>query len=181
MNYGKIFKQTTSDGPGIRVSLYVSGCRNHCPGCHNYESQSFSYGKEFSENTVAEIMSLLDHPYIAGLSLVGGEPMEEENQRDLVNFVDRVRTKYPEKNIWCYTGYEFEDLAAGGRKHCEVTDKLLSMIDVLIVGRFILEQRDITDKNRWRGSLNQRVLDLKQSLSHGKPVALKDIPNNEIK
>lgn len=181
MNYTNIIRTTIADGPGIRVSLYVSGCRNHCPGCHNYESQSFSYGIEFSDNTVTEIMSLLDHSYIAGLTLCGGEPMEEENQRDLVNFVDQVRTKFPEKNIWCYTGYEFEDLVAGGRKHCEVTDRLLSMIDVLVVGRFILEQRDITDKNRWRGSLNQRVLDVKQSLSRGKPVALKDIPNNEIK
>lgn len=181
MNYANIISATIADGPGIRVSLYVSGCRNHCPGCHNYDSQSFSYGEEFSETTVTEIMSLLDHDYIAGLSLVGGEPMEEENQRELVNFVKLVRTKFPNKTVWCYTGYEFEDLVVGGRKHCEVTDQLLGMIDVMIVGRFILELRDITDRNRWRGSLNQRVLDMKQSLRRGKPVALKDIPNNEIK
>ena len=177
----RIYDHSIENGIGIRVSLFVSGCNLHCVGCQNPEAQSFTAGTEFSENTVTEIMSLLDHSYIAGLTLCGGEPMEEENQRDLVNFVDQVRTKFPEKTIWCYTGYEFEDLVAGGRKHCEVTDRLLSMIDVLVVGRFILEQRDITDKNRWRGSLNQRVLDVKQSLSRGKPVALKDIPNNEIK
>lgn len=179
--YGKIDKINTSVGPGVRVCLFIQGCRNGCLGCFNKETWDFNGGTEFSESTVTEIMSLLDHSYIAGLTLCGGEPMEEENQRDLVNFVELVHTKFPEKNIWCYTGYEFEDLVAGGRKHCEVTDRLLSMIDVLVVGRFILEQRDITDKNRWRGSLNQRVLDVKQSLSRGKPVALKDIPNNEIK
>lgn len=179
MNYGKIYKSSILDGPGVRVSLYVSGCRNHCPGCHNPESWDFNFGQKFTEKETAQLLELLSRPYIAGLSLVGGEPFEEENQSVLGPLVQLVKTQYPEKNIWCWTGYELEDLLPGGRKHSSDTDQMLQNIDALVVGRFDLSQRDISDENRWRGSRNQRVVDLPQTLQQGSPVYLSGIPNND--
>jgi len=180
MNYLKLYKNTVADGPGVRVSLYVSGCRNHCPGCHNPDSWDFSSGSEMTVSVVNELLESMDKTWIAGLTICGGEPMEPENQEFLVNLVKLVHTKFPTKTIWCYTGYEFEDLLEGGRKHTEFTNDLLSHIDVAVVGRFILEKRNITDGNRWRGSTNQRVIDVQASLNSGKTVLLAEIPNNEI-
>lgn len=179
-NYLKITKLDTVNGPGCRVTLWVSGCRNHCPGCQNPESWDFAKGTEITSATADEILSLLAHEYIAGLTICGGEPMEPENQEALVDLVAEIKSKYPDKSIWCFTGYELSDLLDGGRKHAECTDALLKNIDVLIVGRFILGQKDITRNNLWRGSRNQRVLDVKKSLAVSKPVALDGIPNNEI-
>lgn len=161
MNYGNIKLTDVADGEGVRVSLFVSGCRNHCKGCFNAETWSFAFGRPFTEKTEDAIIAALAPDYIAGLSVLGGEPFEEENQRELLPFLKRVRAAYPKKTIWCYTGYVYDrDLqSAGGRKHCEATDEMLSLIDVLVDGPYIEEQRDIS--LQFRGSRNQRILRLK--------------------
>ena len=162
MNYIKIYKTAITDGPGFRVSLYVSGCRNHCEGCHNPESWDFNFGKLFNQDTENELLEALKPSYIAGLTICGGEPMEEENQKVIVNVVKHVREAFPNKTIWCYTGYELEDLKEGGRKHTEVTNEILNNLDVIITGPFVLELRDITENNKWRGSTNQKIIYLKK-------------------
>lgn len=177
MNYLTIYKDSISDGPGFRVSLYISGCRNHCPGCHNPESWDFKAGKKFDNSIIKEILGFCTKNYIKGLTIAGGEPFEEENQKELLLLVKAFKEQLPEKDIWCYTGYEFEDLKT--KKRTEYTDTLLSYIDVLVVGPFILSERDISDDNRWRGSRNQRVLDLPKTLETGKIIYLENIPNNE--
>lgn len=183
MYYGTIYdkstKYCTTDGDGIRVSLYVSGCRRHCKGCHNPETWDFKYGKLYTKEVEEHILEDLKPDYVAGFTFCGGEPFEEENQRELVKLAKKIKEVYPNKTIWTWTGYEYEDLLEGGQKHCEVTDELLSYCDVAVVGPFILEQRDITDNNRYRGSLNQRVIDLNETRRLGHKVFLANIPNNE--
>lgn len=179
MYYGNIYKSSIVDGPGVRVSLYTSGCRLHCKGCHNPETWDFKFGKEYTEETEKEILDALNHPYIQGFTFCGGEPFEEESQRVLVDLAKKIKERYPDKDIWSWTGYEYSDIIDGGCKHCEVTDELLSYVDVLIVGHFILEQRDISDENRWRGSRNQRVIDMNKTRELGKVTMLEGIPNND--
>lgn len=178
MNYYKIAKNSTHSGPGIRVTLYVAGCRNQCPGCQNPETWCFAAGAPFTLETEAEIIQLLNKPYIAGLTLCGGEPMEQENQVGLLNLLATVKATFPEKSIWCYTGYEWEDLMAGGRKNLEITRNVLQYIDVLITGRYACEERDITTNNLYRGSRNQRVINVTESLNINGKVLLTNIPNN---
>ncbi len=181
MNYMNIYPCAISDGQGVRVSLYVSGCRNHCQGCHNKSAWNFKAGSYFDpQKTLDIILQYLDKDYISGLTLCGGEPMEKESQEDLCNLAEKVKAVFPNKTIWCYTGYLYEDLKEGGKQHFEYTDRLLAAIDVLIDGPFLLSQRDITDANRWRGSKNQRVIDIKRSLREGRPVSLAGIPNNNF-
>lgn len=169
MYYGQLIEDCVSDGPGFRVSLYVSGCRNRCKGCHNPEGRNFKFGQEFTEATIDKIINLLNKEYISGLTLCGGEPMEPENQEVLIHLIKRVKERFPNKSIWCYTGYEWED----------VKDSILNKyIDVMVVGPFVLKERDITYDNLWRGSRNQRIVDVQRSLSEGKKVLLKNIPNN---
>ena len=166
MNYGEIKRTDIANGEGVRVSLFVSGCTHHCQGCFNKETWDFAYGKEFTKETEEELLRALSPSYIAGLTLLGGEPMEPENQRALLPFLHRVREAYPEKNIWCYTGYLFDrELQGTGRARCEVTDEMLSLIDVMVDGEFIQEQKNIS--LRFRGSENQRVIDVKKSLEEG--------------
>lgn len=165
MYYGNIKTYDIADGLGVRVSLFVSGCRNHCENCFNPETWSFTYGKEFTKETEEEIIRALKPTYITGFSLLGGEPFEPENQRDLVHFLKKLKETYPQKDIWCYTGYLLDqDLAQGGRKHTEVTEEMLSYIDILVDGRFVEAEKDITLK--FRGSRNQRIFQLEK----GKPV-----------
>ena len=171
---------TISDGPGCRVSLYVSGCRNRCPHCHNPRSWDFNCGTEFTTETIEQITEYLEPNYIQGITICGGEPFEEENQVELVRLIRRIKMDYPNKDIWIYSGYEFSDLLKGGRKNSPVTLELLSAVDVLVAGPYIHSQRDISDNNRWRGSRNQKVLNLPLSLQMRKPVALEGIPNNEV-
>jgi len=158
MNYGNIKPTDIADGTGVRVSLFVSGCRNHCKGCFNADTWDFAYGSPFTQQTEEYILSLLEPAFISGLTVLGGEPFEEENQRVLCPFLERVKQRFPEKTIWCYTGYIWDkDLApSDGRKHTEVTDRMLSLIDVLVDGPFILEQKDLM--LQFRGSANQRLL-----------------------
>ena len=161
MNYGEIKKYDIADGPGVRVTLFVSGCRHHCKGCFNAETWDFHYGNLYSEKTEKEILDALNHPYIAGLTLLGGEPFEPENQEELVRLLKEIKENYPKKNIWCYTGYTYDkDLLEGGKVYTSFTEEMLSYIDTLVDGQFIESQKDITLK--FRGSANQRILDLNE-------------------
>lgn len=162
MNYSGIIGSDIANGEGVRVSLFVSGCTHHCKGCFNPDTWDFAAGKPFTEKTQDFILSELDHPWIAGLTLLGGEPMEPENQRALAPFLRRVRARFgSSKNIWCYTGCVLErDLQGESRWRTEVTDELLSMIDVLVDGPFVESLKDIT--LRFRGSSNQRILHLQR-------------------
>ena len=159
MRYCNIKPCDIADGPGVRVSLFVSGCTHHCPGCFNEIAWDFAAGEPFTRETEDALLADLSKSYIGGLTLLGGEPMELVNQRALVGFVRRVREALPEKSIWCYTGYVLEPdiLAENGRARCEVTDELLSCIDVLVDGPFVTELHDIS--LLFKGSSNQRVID----------------------
>ena len=163
MNYATIKPHDTADGYGVRVSLFVSGCTHHCKGCFNSEAWDFNYGTPYTQDTENEIISLLNRDYIRGLSLLGGEPMEPQNQAVIVNLIKRVKQELPTKDIWCYSGYTLDkDLCDGGRAHTSVTDEILHNIDVLVDGRFVEELKDLTLK--FRGSKNQRLIDVKNSL-----------------
>ena len=159
MNYGTIKEYDIADGPGVRVSLFVSGCRHHCKGCFNEETWNFNYGEPFTDEVKDRILKLLEPVYIQGFTLLGVEPLEPENQVVIVNLLREIKETYPKKDIWCYSGYLFDvDLAEGGRVYTEVTDEMLSYIDVLVDGEFVEELKDITLK--FRGSSNQRILEL---------------------
>lgn len=167
MNYAEIKKTDIANGTGVRVSLFVSGCTHHCKGCFNAETWDFHYGKEFTEQTEEELMQALKPGFITGLTVLGGEPFEPDNQRRLVPFLKKVRAAYPEKTIWCYTGYLLdEELLKESRARCEVTDEMLSVLDVLVDGEFVLEKKDIS--LRFRGSANQRIIDVPKTLREGK-------------
>ena len=166
MYYGEIKKCDIANGEGVRVSLFVSGCTHHCPGCFNVATWDFHYGKEFTEETEKELLDALEPSYINGLSLLGGEPFEPENQKALVPFLRKVKERYPGKNIWCYSGYLYDSqLLSESRARCEYTDEMLSMIDVLVDGRFVESLKDITLV--FRGSSNQRIIDVKKSMESG--------------
>ena len=161
MYYGNIKECDIADGPGVRVTLFVSGCRNHCKGCFNPDTWDFDYGQPYTKETEQQVLSLLAPDYIQGLTLLGGEPFEPENQRELVKLLKRVREVFPQKDIWCYSGYLiYVDMISGGRVHTEVTDEMLSCIDVLVDGRFVEAEKDLT--LMFRGSRNQRVLRLEK-------------------
>lgn len=171
MKYAQLKKRDVANGPGVRVSLFVSGCTHHCKGCFNPETWDFDYGNIFDEKIQDEIISLMEPSYIRGLTVLGGEPMEKPNQKALLPFIEKVREKYPEKDIWFYTGYTFEtDFSGNGRAVCGKTDKLLSLIDVLVDGEFIEEKKNL--RLHFRGSENQRIIDVKQSLLSGKTVLM---------
>ncbi len=163
MFYGNIKKTDIADGEGVRVSLFVSGCRNHCKGCFNPETWDFHFGKEFTEETENEIIKALEPKHIKGLTLLGGDPFEEENQRVLEPFLLHIKKLFPKKDIWCYTGYiwDIDLVPVTGKKHCEVTDSMLSSIDILVDGPFIEEEKDLSLV--FRGSKNQRILHLKRN------------------
>ena len=165
MNYSGIIGSDIANGEGVRVSLFVSGCTHCCKGCFNPETWSFAAGEPFTEHTQDFIIRELSKEWIQGLSLLGGEPMEPENQLALVPFLRRVDAELPEKDVWCYTGCVLEtDLLSETRWRTEVTDEMLSYIDVLVDGPFIEELKDVSLK--FRGSSNQRIL----RLSNGRPV-----------
>ena len=172
MNYGEIKNCDIADGTGVRVSLFVSGCTHRCEGCFNPMTWDFNYGKPFTAETEDYLLKLLAPSYIAGLTLLGGEPMEVPNQRALLGFLRRVRQQYPDKTIWCYTGYTFEsDLLSPSRARCECTDEILSMLDILVDGEFILAKKNIS--LTFRGSDNQRIIDVKRSLAEGCTVTVR--------
>ena len=164
MNYGNIKECDIADGPGVRVSLFVSGCRHHCKGCFNEETWNFNYGQPYTE-----ILNSLDSNFIQGFTLLGGEPFEPENQVELVKLLKKVRETYPKKDIWCYSGYLFDrDMIPGGCVHTNVTDEMLSYIDVLVDGEFKEALKDVTLV--FRGSQNQRIINVQESKKQGKVV-----------
>ena len=158
MNYAEIKKCDIANGKGVRVSLFVSGCTHRCPGCFNSIAWDFGYGKPFDKKVWEELFSALSPDYIAGLSLLGGEPFEISNQKALLPFIREYKRRFPNKNLWCYTGYTLDlDLIPEGRAHCDATDELLSYIDVLVDGEFVEALADISLK--FRGSSNQRIIE----------------------
>lgn len=169
MYYGAIKNCDIANGLGVRVSLFVSGCRNRCPGCFQPETWAFEYGQPFSKETEDHILELLRPDYINGLTLLGGDPFEPESQRVLLPFLRRVKEACPDKDIWAYTGYTWEQLISGThRVSLPETKELLSQIDTLVDGPFILAQKNI--RLRFRGSENQRIIDVKRSLEAGQLV-----------
>ena len=174
MNYATIKYYDIANGPGVRTSVFVSGCRHRCPGCFNAVAWDFAYGQPFDKATRNQVFASCQPDYIAGLSLLGGEPFEPENQRVLVPFVRRVRETYPQKTVWAFSGFTLEELRTeGSHPRCEVTDELLSMLDVLVDGRFVEALKDIS--LRFRGSSNQRLIDMKKTLASGEIVLLPDL------
>ena len=158
MFYGELKKVDIANGTGVRVSLFVSGCTHRCKGCFNPETWSFTFGKEYTKETENEIIEALRPSYIEGLSLLGGEPFEPENQKALVELLKRVRQELPNKNVWCYSGYTLEELTGKkpSRAFTDTTLEMLSMIDTLVDGEFVEELKDIS--LQFRGSSNQRII-----------------------
>ena len=173
MHYGEIKNCDIANGEGVRVTLFVSGCTNHCKNCFQPQTWDFNYGNPFTEETEAELFRLLSPRYIRGLTLLGGEPFEPENQRALLPFLRKLRRELPEKTVWAFTGFTWEELhTEGSHPRCEATDELLSLIDVLVDGRYVEELKDIG--LRFRGSGNQRLLDLNATRASGKLTLLPD-------
>ncbi len=172
MNYGEIKPLDISNGTGVRVSLFVSGCRNRCKGCFNPQTWNFDFGKEFDAAAQDHVLNLISAGHVSGLSLLGGEPFEPENQKGLLGLLRKVKEKFPQKDIWAYTGcvLERDILSPKGRAHCECTEELLSLIDVLVDGPFIEERKDIS--LAFRGSDNQRIIDLPATIEAGGDVVL---------
>ncbi|MDO5298962.1 MAG: anaerobic ribonucleoside-triphosphate reductase activating protein [Clostridia bacterium] len=166
MHYGEIKPCDIANGPGVRVTLFVSGCTNRCEGCFQKQTWDFDYGRAFTGETEERLLELLAPSYIAGLTLLGGEPFEPENQRALVPFLRRVRQAYPGKNVWAFSGFTYEEIVRpGAHPHCEATEDMLSLIDVLVDGRFVEALCDIS--LRFRGSSNQRIIDLRRTRGQG--------------
>ncbi len=171
MNYCELKKCDIANGQGVRTSLFVSGCTNHCEECFQPQTWDFTYGKPFTKAVEEEILASLEPYYVNGLTLLGGEPFEPDNQRALVPFMHRVREQFPNKTIWCFTGFRLDDelWRDGSYPRCEVTDEMLSMIDVLVDGRFVRALKDIS--LRFRGSSNQRLIDMKKTLQSHQIIA----------
>ena len=177
MYYGALKKTDIANGPGVRVSLFVSGCTHHCKECFNPETWNFTFGEEYTDKVMKEILEALRPDYIQGITILGGEPFEPANQRGLLSLYHAIREQYPDKTIWVYTGYTLDqDLLQESRARIEITDEILSMIDVLVDGEFVLEQKNISLK--FRGSENQRIINLPESLAAGEIILL---PDDEIK
>lgn len=169
MNYADIKQYDIANGPGVRVSLFVSGCTHHCKNCFNREAWDFAYGTPFTAETVEQIISYLDKPYVRGLTLLGGEPFERENQAALLPFLREVKKRLPKKDIWAFSGYDFEkDITGYMYREWEPTKELLSMIDVLVDGEYIEEQKSLN--LRFKGSANQRTILVQESLAAGRLV-----------
>lgn len=166
MYYGEIKNNDIANGIGVRVTLFVSGCRNRCKNCFQPETWDFCYGREFTKQTEDYILSLLTPAHIGGLTLLGGEPFEPENQRALLPLLRRVRTELPQKTVWAFSGFTLEELCGNSRASCEVTREILSLLDVLVDGRYIDELKNIS--LRFRGSSNQRLIDMPETLRQNK-------------
>ncbi len=170
MNYSEIKYYDIANGTGVRTTLFVSGCRNHCEGCFQPETWNFENGELFTEKEENQIIESVKSDYIAGITLLGGDPFEEENQIVLALFMKRFKTECPDKNVWAFTGYLLDDLLPSGRKHTEYTDNLLATIDILVDGPFVLSKKNLTLK--FRGSENQRLIDMNEYRKSGKIVTL---------
>lgn len=169
MYYGEIKNCDIANGEGVRVTLFVSGCTNHCKNCFQPQTWDFNFGKPFTEEVENDILNMLEPSYIKGLTLLGGEPFEPQNQKAILPFIKKIKEKYPDKNIWAYSGFTYEELITEGtHPHCDETADILSIIDVLVDGRFVEEKKNLM--LRFRGSSNQRLIDMKETLKTGKVV-----------
>lgn len=165
MNYAKIKYYDVSNGPGVRTSLYVSGCRNHCKNCFNPETWDFNYGEPFTKEVEDKIIESLKPDYIKGFTLLGGDPFEPENAERLASFMERIRNTYPQKSIWCFTGYDFEkDILTGRLGDINTNMRIIKTLDVLVDGRFVEGLKDLN--LRFRGSSNQRIILVQESLTN---------------
>lgn len=177
MNYANIKDFDIANGPGVRISLFVSGCTHHCKGCFNREAWDFDYGQPFTQETVDEIIQMMKPAYIKGLTLLGGEPFEPQNQGPIVELLRRVKKEYPQKSIWAFSGYLFDkDILSGRLGDWEITKEYLSYLDVLVDGPFVEEKKDLM--LRFRGSANQRLIDVPKSLASGCVVEWEDWQGN---
>ena len=173
MNYATIKNCDIANGPGVRVSLFVSGCTHHCPGCFNQEAWDFHYGQPFTEETIQTIVDMLRPAYIRGLTLLGGEPFDPRNQEAVVQLLRRIKQELPEKSIWAFSGYLFDrDILSGKLGDWEITKEYLSYLDVLVDGPFVQEKKNLM--LRFRGSENQRLIDVSASLASGTVVLWQD-------
>lgn len=173
MNYATIKDHDTANGVGIRVSLFVSGCSHHCKGCFNSETWDFCYGEKYTKEVQDKIIEACKHSYIQGLSLLGGEPFEKANQKDVCELAERFKKEFPNKDIWCYSGYTYDvDMVPNGKVWTQWTDRLLSQIDYLVDGEFVESLKNL--KLKFRGSSNQRIIDVKKSRETGKTCVLTD-------
>ena len=173
MNYATIKNCDIANGPGVRVSLFVSGCTHRCPGCFNEVAWDFAYGEPFTEQTIETILNMMAPAHIKGLTLLGGEPFEPQNQPALVQLLRRVREKYPDKSIWAFSGYLFDkDILAWRLGPREITEEFLGYLDVLVDGPFVLAKKNLS--LRFRGSENQRLIDVPESLRRGEVVLWRD-------
>ncbi len=179
MHYATIKECDIANGPGVRVSVFVSGCNHHCKGCFNEIAWNFEYGNEFTEETINKVLKDLDKDYIEGLSLLGGEPLEHANQKGLLPLVKKVKEKFPEKSIWCYTGFDYEkDVMGNMYKNWDETKELINNIDVIVDGKF--EQELKNPSLQFRGSSNQRIIDVQKSVKENK-IIWADLDKGEIK
>ena len=173
MNYATIKPRDIANGPGVRVSLFVSGCTHRCPGCFNEEAWDFDYGQPFDQSTIDEILELLQPDYVQGLTLLGGEPFDPRNQPAIVELLRQIKAKYPQKSIWAFSGDLFDrDILPGRLGDPTITREYLSYLDVLVDGPFIQSRKNLT--LRFRGSDNQRLIDVPESLSRGEVVLWED-------
>lgn len=174
MNYAEIKYYDIANGSGVRVSLFVSGCAHRCKNCFNKIAWDFNYGNLFTEDIENEILNACEADYISGLTILGGEPFEPENQPALIGFLNRFKNRFPQKNIWCFSGFTYEELTGKIPSRCftDNTKDMLALIDVLVDGRFVEELHSIT--LRFRGSSNQRIIDLNKTRSQGKVVLWED-------
>ena len=171
MNYADIKRVDVANGEGVRVSLFVSGCNHHCKGCFNECAWDFNYGNKFTDENIDEVINYLNHDHIEGLTLLGGEPLEYINQEGILPLVKRVKERFPNKNIWCYTGFDFEkDVVEKMSKNNETTKELLNYIDVMVDGKFEEDKKNL--KLKFRGSSNQRIIDVKESLKEHRVVQI---------
>ena len=173
MNYAEIKNCDIANGPGVRISLFVSGCTHHCPGCFNQVAWDFDYGQPFTQQTIDQILEMLKPGYIKGLTLLGGEPFEPENQGAIVELLRQIKEKYPEKSIWAFSGYLFDrDILSGRLGNWEITKEYLSYLDVLVDGPFVEAKKNLS--LRFRGSENQRIIDVPASLAANRIVLWQD-------
>ena len=173
MNYATIKNCDIANGPGVRVSLFVSGCTHRCPGCFNEEAWDFHYGKPFTQDTIESILKMLEPAHVKGLTLLGGEPFEPQNQPEVVKLLRQVKEKYPNKTVWAFSGYLFDkDILSGRLGSWEVTQEFLQYLDMLVDGPFVMAKKDLS--LRFRGSSNQRIMDVQESLKNGKATIIEE-------
>lgn len=177
MNYANIKDCDIANGPGVRVTLFVSGCTHHCKGCFNREAWDFDYGEPFTQDTIDRILEMLKSSYVKGLTLLGGEPFEPQNQGPIVELLRQIKAIYPQKSIWAFSGYLFDrDILSGKLGDWEITKEYLSYLDVLVDGPFVEAKKDLM--LRFRGSSNQRLINVPESLAAGKVVEWEDWQGN---